>query len=76
MANKRQIKKNLRTYSQKARGKSKRNIRTATEKPPVPKGLPFPAAITINPCAEINVVEARPYPAAGAYVPPQTLKAM
>lgn len=67
MANKRQIKKNLKTYSQKVRGKSKCNIRPAVEKLVAPSGT-----ITINPCAEINVA----YPAAGAYVPPQTLKAM
>ncbi len=60
MANKRQIKKNLKTYSQKARGKSKRNIRPAVEKLVAPSGT-----ITINPCAEINVVEVaqRPAPA-------------
>ena len=70
MANRRQVKKNLKTYSQKVRGKSKCNIRPAVEKLVAPSGT-----ITINPCAEINVAEARPYPAAGAYVPPQTLKA-
>ena len=60
MANKRQIKKNLKRYSQKIRGKSRRNIRTATEKPSVAT-----ATITINPATMINVVEVaqRPAPA-------------
>ena len=54
MANKRQTKKNLKTYSQKVRGKSKRNTRSAAE------GVSAPVAITINPCAEVNVVPTRP----------------
>ena len=69
MANKRQVKKNLKKYGKKTRGKSRRNIRAAVEKPAAPS-----RTITINPCVEIDVTEARPYPVAGAYVPPQTLK--
>lgn len=68
MARKRQIKKNLKRYGMKTRGKSKRNARSTAKETSVP------ITITINPTLEINVVGAGPYPVAGAYVPPQKLE--
>lgn len=59
MANERQVEKNLKKYGKKTRGKSKCNTR------PVAKKVSVPITITINPCTEVNVVQARPYPVPG-----------